>query len=195
MQVTLKDNAQVARSLSDLVPLIRVELKLAEEAAQAAAWPHWLKVGAYLLEAKVSFGGDKQREFVPWTRRTFKISDDQRNRWMRGAANATPDMEKPGGRVSPLESYLKGTGYEKGSPSRSWHDPVKKIVSTVNLKALQQDELDRKEERELQRKLANKLIDIGYKVLAAELHPDKKGGSAEAMSRLNEVRARLKQYA
>jgi hypothetical protein len=53
--------------------------------------------------------------------------------------------------------------------------------------------LKREQERELQRKLALQLIDIGYKALASKLHPDK-GGSREAMSRLNAVRERLKGF-
>jgi hypothetical protein len=39
------------------------------------------------------------------------------------------------------------------------------------------------------------MIDIGYKILSAKLHPDKAGGSHEAMTRLNAVRMRLKQAA
>jgi hypothetical protein len=47
------------------------------------------------------------------------------------------------------------------------------------------------DERLLRHKLALKLIDRGFKALAAELHPDK-GGSPEEMTRLNEVRAMAK---
>ena len=39
--------------------------------------------------------------------------------------------------------------------------------------------------------LALKMIDAGYKILAQEYHPDK-GGSTEAMARLNRIRANLK---
>ena len=39
--------------------------------------------------------------------------------------------------------------------------------------------------------LGRRLIDIGYRVLAKELHPDK-GGSKDAMSRLGRVRDRLR---
>ena len=38
------------------------------------------------------------------------------------------------------------------------------------------------------------VIDIGFKILVKELHPDK-GGSSDAMSRLNRLRDRLKQHA
>ena len=55
-------------------------------------------------------------------------------------------------------------------------------------------DLTRKQERDAEQKLALRLIDIGYKVLAQTLHPDK-GGSRDAMARLNRVRDRLKECA
>jgi hypothetical protein len=48
------------------------------------------------------------------------------------------------------------------------------------------------DESKLMHELAMKLIDIGYKVLAMKLHPDRRGGSREAMERLNKVRKILK---
>jgi hypothetical protein len=47
----------------------------------------------------------------------------------------------------------------------------------------------------LQHDLALKLIDIGYKALARELHPDHAGGSDDMMKHLHHVRDRLKQCA
>jgi hypothetical protein len=47
------------------------------------------------------------------------------------------------------------------------------------------------EGRDLEAKLGLRLIDIGFKSLARDLHPDK-GGSREAMTRLNKVRERLR---
>ena len=48
------------------------------------------------------------------------------------------------------------------------------------------------EDRQL-RELGMQLIDIGFKVLAAQFHPDKPSGSKEAMQRLNEVRRILRE--
>jgi hypothetical protein len=62
----------------------------------------------------------------------------------------------------------------------------------VDVSVLAQEAKNRAQEHALQRELAIKLIDIGYKVLSTKLHPDK-GGSAEAMSRLNAVRKLLKE--
>jgi hypothetical protein len=47
------------------------------------------------------------------------------------------------------------------------------------------------DEERRQRDLARHVIDLGYRVAAKELHPDKVGGSGEAMTRLNAVRERL----
>jgi hypothetical protein len=43
-----------------------------------------------------------------------------------------------------------------------------------------------------QREQAQQVINVGYRALAAKLHPDA-GGSPEAMTRLNQVRDRLKE--
>ena len=50
-----------------------------------------------------------------------------------------------------------------------------------------------REIRKVRRDLAFKVIDIGFKVLATKLHPDK-GGSTEAMTRLNNIRQSLKEF-
>ena len=42
-------------------------------------------------------------------------------------------------------------------------------------------------------RLANLMVDIGYKELARKLHPDV-GGSHEEMARLNAARQRLRRY-
>jgi hypothetical protein len=60
-----------------------------------------------------------------------------------------------------------------------------------NRRAWSRDPRSGDPEREAQRKCAHKLIDIGYKVLAKELHPDK-GGSPAVMARLNLLRDKLK---
>jgi hypothetical protein len=49
------------------------------------------------------------------------------------------------------------------------------------------------QERQERRELAHRIIDIGYKALAKEMHPDK-GGSHEAMARLNRARTHLKTF-
>jgi len=75
----------------------------------------------------------------------------------------------------------------------AWQSTVKDRVAQARKQSqiFERDELSRKQESDALQKLAHRLIDIGYKVLSIELHPDK-GGSHEAMLRLNEVRTHLR---
>jgi hypothetical protein len=75
----------------------------------------------------------------------------------------------------------------------TWHAPVREALGKVNVDQLNRhrDAMKRDEELRTEHQLALQLIDIGYKALATKLHPDK-GGSREAMSRLNQARDRLK---
>jgi curved DNA-binding protein CbpA len=47
-------------------------------------------------------------------------------------------------------------------------------------------------ERRARHAMAEELVNVGYRLLAAKYHPDKPGGSREAMEILNYVRAALK---
>jgi hypothetical protein len=95
--------------------------------------------------------------------------------------------------------------YEIGNafPFSSLRDSIKQttIQRNARISAIDQatirirrEEEEREREREARRKLALNLIDRGYKSLAAELHPDKAGGSSE-MKRLNQVRSHLRDMA
>jgi hypothetical protein len=92
-----------------------------------------------------------------------------------------------------LHQHRKNKGHRQTVYPQSFHQPVKSILDRLALDVLniRQAEMKRAEKREAQRKLALQLIDIGYKTLATKLHPDK-GGSRDAMARLNQVRDRLK---
>jgi len=186
MAIELVASTQVARPLRVLVPLIRDDLKQAEE----AGLPHKQAAGLKLLEAKEQM---RHGEWGAWLERNFSLSRMTANRYMEFAEA----MKKPNvsnGDFSSMNDFHRQTGsssYRSVTTKRDWHNPVKEAIGKVNVAALKQDALARQEERALQRKLALSLIDIGYKALASKLHPDK-GGSREAMTRLNRVRELLK---
>jgi len=72
--------------------------------------------------------------------------------------------------------------------------PVDGIAERARKEAFrlaQEEALTYAQERDAQRKLAHRLIDIGYEVLAKE-NPDKMRGDREAIQRLNKVRDKLK---
>lgn len=179
---------RVARPLRVLVPLIQEDLKHGKEAAERAGMPYYKAAGEKLIEAKSQLN---LGEFTPWVTRHFPISVQQARVYMALAENESALS------FSSLSEFLRETtrpNYNRPTPPPSWHEPVNKIVDRVDTETLnlKREEMKRAEERDAQRTLGLQLIDIGYKVLARTLHPDK-GGSRQAMSRLNAVRDRLKQ--
>ena len=197
--VAVKEEQRVARPLKVLVPLIKEDLRLGKEAAERAGMPYYQAAGEKLIEAKSQL---KHREFTPWVQRNFpEIGVAQAREYMAFARHL--DSENVfANTFSSLSDFQRKTGrksedyntFESRKPD--WQAPVKQIIGRVDTDTLnlKREELKRAEEREAQRKLALQLIDIGYKVLARTLHPDK-GGSREAMQRLNAVRDRLKLHA
>jgi hypothetical protein len=182
----------VARPLAALVPLIRQDLDAAKEAAASAGLPYYKAAGEKLLEAK---GQLPHGEFKDWVGRNFTVGYAQASLYMK-MVDATRALQKSSrdenaGFASLQDFRRKNTGYKQTVHPQPWHKQVKEAVGKVNVEKLKQDALARADEKALQRKLALSLIDIGYKALATKLHPDK-GGSREAMIRLNSVRDLLK---
>jgi hypothetical protein len=191
--IAVKDREAVARPLRILVPLIQADLQDGRDAAQRAGMPYYQAAGEKMLEARPQIPvGD----FQSWVERNFNISYRQASNYMRLAqAHPSTGSALP---VETLSEFIRHTNpnYNRPTPPLDWYGPVNKIVDRVDTETLnlKREELKRVEEHDAQRTLALQLIDIGYKVLARTLHPDK-GGSRDAMTRLNAVRDRLKQHA
>jgi hypothetical protein len=77
---------------------------------------------------------------------------------------------------------------------RGEHQPIRDFTARVDTDRLSQDRQAYQDEIRLHRELALELIDIGYRAMATRLHPDR-GGSKDAMRRLNRVRDELKSVA
>ncbi len=183
--IAKKEERRVARPLRVLVPLIKEDLKSAEQAGMS----YYQAAGKKLLEAKAQM---KHGEFEPWVQRNLGIGKKQSSIYM-GLARSTEKF--PAGNFSSLGEFIRETSnpnYNLPHTVRppSWHESVKRAVNKVNVEALNRDIMDRAKERVLRKRLALQIVDIGYKALAQKLHPDK-GGSKEAMSRLSDVRKRL----
>jgi hypothetical protein len=181
----------VVRPLKVLVPLIKEDLRHGDEAAQQAAMPYYRAAGEKMLEAK---GQMPHGEFGSWLKLHFSISYQQSARYMKFAAATAGKHISRARDFSSLRDFERSEGISTGTGKTTWHEPVREAINRVNVGTFQQAALARAEERELQRKLALQLINIGFKALATKLHPDK-GGSREAMARLNEVRNRLQKSA
>lgn len=192
------ESREISRPLKILVPLIKEDLRQGDEAAKNASMPYYRAAGEKMLEAK---GQLEHGEFGDWIKRNFGLGKDQSGFYMK-LAIATAGKQKSTADFSSLKDFRRRElGHDiptsgGGVRPPSWQEPVKEIIGRVDTETLnlRKAELSRLEERDAERKLAQQLIDIGYKALASKLHPDK-GGSRDAMSRLNRVRDRLKQHA
>ena len=165
-----KQDQRLARPLKVLVPLIKDDLAHGRDAAERAGLPYYQAAGEKMLEAKSQL---KHGEFQPWIKRNLGISYRQAWQYMK-LAETTAGQKFGAANFSSLRDFARQTRH-----------PDAEIVTR------RRDEVERQTEREARRVLAMDLINSGYKLLARELHPDK-GGSREAMARLNAVRSELR---
>jgi hypothetical protein len=180
-QLVEAEASEAVKSLAELAGMIREQIQFANEAANAAARPYWLRTGQLLAQAKSKFLYDNEkrpREFYDWVERQFGLRRRSCDQYMLAAKSTTNDVGLRIADSQSLRGALKAAGHETGKPNpKSWVHPIREELKLIDFAALRKEHLKRVEERALQKQLALKLIDIGFKVLAVQLHPDKKGGS------------------
>jgi hypothetical protein len=195
--VASRGKEEVVRPLRELASLIKSKLQEAEEAAEEAKRPYWQEIGELLLEAKGQF--DTGAEFYEWGQRQFDLGERHLQRIIKTVSDVSNRRARVGNTTTWSDAVRATGGSPRGAPRgghREWTAPVDDIADRARRDAerIQEQELTRQQERDAEHRLALRLIDIGYKVLAKELHPDA-GGSREAMQRLGRVRDRLKDCA
>ena len=144
-----------------------------------------------LHEARDSFSEGRvgERDFWSKAQKDFGRSKQQLQRYMDLADRILPRAKKE--HVS-LRQALSESG--PGNTGKvAWQAPVQQVMGTINFERLNQERKDQEREDQLVRQLALKIVDIGYRALAAKMHPDVRGGSKEAMQRLNEAKRLLKE--
>lgn len=171
----------VARPLTVLVPRIQNELT----AGESAGLEHYRRAGEMLLEAREQVAAFK---WSGWLAKNFTLSKQTAARYMRLATIA----EQHGGRIV-HETLSEAIGERRSDAAAriGASRPIREFTAHVDTDRLSQERQVRTDEVRLHRELALELIDIGYKALATRLHPDR-GGSRDAMRRLNRVRDELK---
>jgi hypothetical protein len=188
------DSTNVIRPLRDIEKDIKEHVDAGDHAAAEAAEPHYRRTGPLLVEAKEGhFVGDAAG-FYDWAQKKFGKSRTQIRTWI-GYAGVIED--KSFKTISNFRYSPKTKGGMGQAPprSRSWTQPVDDIAERARREAFrvaQEEALSRAEERDAEHKLGHRLIDIGYRVLAKELHPDKMRGDKRAFQRLGRVRDKLK---
>lgn len=180
--VKRQSNQAVARPLKVLVPLIQRELTAGDD----AGLEHYRQAGEMLLEAREQVAAFK---WSGWLTKNFTLSRRTAGRYMQLATVA----EQRGGLGMHGANYKTFIGEKISDAERRTgaFRPVREFTAHVDTDRLGQERQVRDEEVGLHRELALELIDIGFKALATRLHPDR-GGSKDAMRRLNRVRDELK---
>lgn len=184
-----KQEHDLARPLKELAPLIKQDLRDAKEAADEAAMPYYIAAGEKLIEAKSQLTAMRWGD---WLTRNFHLSQTTAYNYITAAKKFSAR------RNITFRTASEAYGDTKRHPGHrpAWTEPVQDVLKNLRTASinLRQRDISLAKEREVERALGLKLIDIGYKVLSVKLHPDK-GGSHDAMQRLNRVRARLKEAA
>ena len=176
----------VARPLKILVPLIQHDLK----DGAAAGLEYHVAAGEKLLEAKpqVSYGS-----WGRWLNKNFALSQETARRYMRAAEAAADTSETSPRSLHALTGETERRRERRNKHRKTW-EPFKKATADVDIDAVGQQRQNRQNEIELHRELALEFINVAYKALATRLHPDR-GGSREAMARLNRIREIFKEVA
>jgi len=184
----------LVRPLRVIRNLIKEQIDAAKAAAEDAAEPFCRKAGPLFLEAREGHFVGNTAGFFKWCETEFGITQAYTKRCLAYSGSGGHTTFKTLHKFKYTPKSEGGLGHNIPR-SRPWTQPVDEIAERARKEAFrlaQEESLSRAEEREAERKLASRLIDIGYKVLAKELHPDKMHGDKEAMQRLVRVRDKLK---
>jgi hypothetical protein len=176
---------EVSRPLKVLIPLIQSELQQGND----AGLEHYRRAGEMLIEAReqVSHGA-----WGTWLTKNFDLSDRTARRYMLWARQfGHREAEVPFASLREMGGDTQRRREEYRSEQQQDFRRVLRDVARDDFNAERQA---RDREVNLHRELAAELIDLGYRALATKLHPDR-GGTKDAMMRLNRVRDELKAVA
>jgi hypothetical protein len=185
---------KLVRSERALWELAKEHIDAGDTAAKEAAEPHYREAAPILAELKETYYAGNTAGFYKEAEKRYRKSRTTVTAWLGWSR---VDADKPFKSLHETKHAPKSQGGLGWTPrlGRSWTQPVDEIAERARREAFriaQEDALSRAEEREAERKLANRLIDIGWRVLSKELHPDKMHGDKTAQQRLNRVRDKLK---
>jgi hypothetical protein len=177
---------QVARPLKVLIPMIQSELQQGDTAGR----DHYRRAGEMLIEAKdqVGHGG-----WGRWLSKNFELSQSTAGVYMRLARlhNERGALKMP---IASLREMRGDTERDRAQYQSKQQQQFRRVLREVARDDFVQERQERKDELALHQDLAVELVEIGYRALATRLHPDR-GGTKDAMARLNRVRDELKHVA
>lgn len=183
------ESRKIARPLKVLVPMIQGEL----QQGNAAGQEHYRLAGQMLIEAKDQIG---YGQWTKWLAKNFDLSRSTAAVYMQWARLQEDDLSRATRQPSytSLREMRGDTERTREDRQSTQQQQFRRVLRDVAREDFVQERQARDDEVKLHRELAEELVDIGYRALATRLHPDR-GGSKDAMSRLNRVREELRQIA
>jgi Protein of unknown function (DUF3102) len=186
--VTTQKSRQIARPLKVLIPLIQGELQLGNDAGRE----HYCQVGEMLIEAQDQIARGK---WGSWLNKNFNLSRATAYRYMEWARRHAEAASHPVRQMpTSLRDMTGDRARDREERNSKQQQNFRRVLRDVARDDFVQERQTRDDEIKLHRELAEELVDLGYRALATRLHPDR-GGSKDAMSRLNLVREELRQFA
>ena len=170
-----------------LVGLIRLEWENLEGDQRS----RFVRIGALLVELRPQIQARKWEKFV---RATFPFSSMSARRYERFyllTKSAAP-ADRPR-RLSDVDAPRQAARPHHQAKSFAAHQEERERIKRFfdENRRLHAQRGNGAGERELELQVANQIIDVGYRTLARETHPDR-GGSDAAMVRLSAARDRLR---
>jgi hypothetical protein len=181
--VAVTTRRNIARPLKILVPLIQAELHQGDSAGRE----HYRLAGEMLIEAKEQVAHGR---WGSWLTDKFDLSSRTAQLYMQWAR----EMRTGGSDWTSMRQMRGATERDREQRTSNQQQKFRRELREVARDDFVQERQRRDDELELHRELALQLIDLGYRALATRLHPDR-GGSRDAMARLNVVRDELKAIA
>lgn len=144
---------------------------------------HYHRLGELFIKLRATF--NKDSDFVAFCRDKFPgIKDAARTEYIGYRKRLGP--VKSAAELPPL----RGGGANNTSHTTTKRERYKNIIDE-EIAQPSRFEVERDNEAEMVRELAEKIIAVGFRTLSVKMHPDKDGGSDLGMRRLNAAKKLL----
>jgi hypothetical protein len=195
-QITKDEKGELLRlrqAIEDEIQEARAKLHMSMEQVRRA---HYRRLGELFIQLRMTFpkGEKGDREFVTYCRDRFPgIKDAQRDEYITYRKRLKGGQTSRAVHLPPLRKVTfphQAQSHIKNERAKSQYSRI--VDEEIGeVKPFDRGKLPERAENELVYELAEKILITGFKVLAVKLHPDKDGGSNEAMRRLNKARKLL----
>lgn len=174
------------RPVKVLIPLIKRDLAKIERISENATYESQKACGGKLAEAKPQVKG----EWMTWLKFNFALSYDTATRYISAWESSRKKRDL---KVKSITEHLRNVNPNYARPRQKVDEPAtRSIWDGIDTEVFEERQVSATKERRLKVKMAAELVEAGFRAMSHKFHADK-GGSDDAMRRLEEVRTTLKE--